>query len=258
MSRNKRRVTGPPVRLPVSDGGSTLVDAQTAEKLRGRRLHAVARGYVRLYRDGRPVYLHRFVCPAPADKQVDHRNGDKRDNRAANLRAVTCAENHRAHRLSRGRYPWRGVCVHHRKCTARVGASGTRRYRGVFVSPLIAAFARDDGARRLGWPPESLNFGGVIHRQDLLGFLKATNGMLFGVVFVRRRDGAVRRMLCRTGVTKSVTGAGLRFEPADRDLFSVYDVRKRQHRFIPLENVLCLTYNKKKYRVLTHGFTIAA
>jgi hypothetical protein len=37
--------------------------------------------------------------------------------------------------------------------------------------------------------------------------------------------------------------------PADYNLYSVFDVRRRQYRFLPLENVLCLTCNRKRYRV---------
>jgi len=249
---------GNAVRLPVSDGSTTLVDAETAEKLAGRTLHPHTGGYVVFQDNGTRAYLHRFVTGARPGQVVDHRNGDKRDNRAANLRVVTHADNIHGYRPPRGKYPWRGVAVNADRCLAGVGSSCTYRSRRRFRSPLVAAFCRDDAAHRRRWPCEGNNFPRVIMRRDLRGFLAATEGKLFSVTFVRRGDGAVRRMLCRTGVRKEVTGAGLRFAPADRNLFSVYDVQKRQYRFIPLENVLWLTCNHERYRVLTHPFTIAA
>jgi len=105
---------------------------------------------------------------------------------------------------------------------------------------------------------DGANFRGVIKRGDLRGFLQATGGRLFSVVFVRRSDGTSRRMVCRLGVTKDQKGQSLRFDPSDRDLLSVYDVQKRQYRFIPLENVLCVTYRGKRFRVLTRAFSVAA
>lgn len=41
----------------------------------------------------RTIYLHRLILSAPKGLEVDHINGDKRDNRRANLRLVTRAEN---------------------------------------------------------------------------------------------------------------------------------------------------------------------
>ncbi len=39
------------------------------------------------------IYLHRFLLGAPADLQVDHKNGDTLDNRKRNLELVTPSEN---------------------------------------------------------------------------------------------------------------------------------------------------------------------
>jgi hypothetical protein len=40
----------------------------------------------------RTVYLHRLVLGARPGQRVQHRNGDRRDNRRANLRFVTHSE----------------------------------------------------------------------------------------------------------------------------------------------------------------------
>ena len=258
MARKKRKHSNDVVRLPVSDGGTTLVDGDIAEKLAGSHLWPTGRGYVQVWRDGRTQSLHRVVCPCPPGKEVDHINGDKRDNRRCNLRAVTPSRNHINTTIVRASSGWRGVHLQGGGVCVHVRWHGLRWARGPFASRLIAACFRDDLARRVRGCSDGANFRGVIKRGDLRGFLQATGGRLFSVVFVRRADGKTRRMVCRLGVTKDQKGQSLRFDPSDRDLLSVYDVQKRQYRFIPLENVLCVTYRGKRFRVLTRAFSIAA
>lgn len=63
-------------------------------------------GYVTARLGGKKVYVHRVILGAMAGEEVDHINGDKRDNRRSNLRIVTHAQNHQ----NRDRHPDRGVC----------------------------------------------------------------------------------------------------------------------------------------------------
>ncbi|MFF2886678.1 HNH endonuclease [Paenibacillus sp. NPDC057967] len=58
----------------------------------GRRLSVTKRDNSFYVRIGR-AYLHRFLTNAPPGKEVDHRNHDTLDNRAANLRVCTGREN---------------------------------------------------------------------------------------------------------------------------------------------------------------------
>ena len=57
-------------------------------------------GHIAIRRDGRTRYLHRLVWehfngPIPTDKQIDHINGVRTDNRIENLRIVSPVENNR-------------------------------------------------------------------------------------------------------------------------------------------------------------------
>ena len=85
--------------LPVHGGLHTLVDRDVAEKLRGAPLYLACRrhgrgpGYIQLCRRGVHLYLHAFVLGRRPPLVIDHRSGNRLDNRRRNLRHVTRAVN---------------------------------------------------------------------------------------------------------------------------------------------------------------------
>jgi hypothetical protein len=79
--------------------------------------------------------------------------------------------------------------------------------------------------------------------------MKRTNGKLFSVSF-EKRDGTMRDMVCRTGVTKGVKGTGMAYEPEDCDLMTVYDVEREGYRMVPYNSLKKLRVNGKEYTVV--------
>jgi hypothetical protein len=73
------------------EGKFSLLDNVDFDRLSARKWYVDRKGYVRQSHTGKK--LHRLVLDAPPDKQVDHINGDKLDNRRANLRLCTNTEN---------------------------------------------------------------------------------------------------------------------------------------------------------------------
>ncbi len=61
---------------------------------------------------------------------------------------------------------------------------------------------------------------------------------IFSVTFIKRTDGTERKMVCRTGVRKGVTGGGAAYDPESKNLLTVFDMEKRAFRTIPCENVI--------------------
>lgn len=129
----------------------TTVDDADYAATAAHRWHRDARGYARRYEmapDGRKivVLVHRVLLGLePGDGlEADHINRDRLDNRRANLRVATRAENvlnRGPHRGSTSRY--RGVWweADKAKWRARGRLNGVRTSLGVFDDELAAATA---------------------------------------------------------------------------------------------------------------------
>lgn len=109
----------------------------------------------------------------------------------------------------------------------------------------------------------------TISEAEAVKLMKASKGKLFTVTFVKRsKPGVVRRMTCRLGVRKEVTGAGQSFDPAAHSLLTVFEFvtnpetsrgqRGRyvgggnlagQYRNIPFEGIVSLKTGGRFYRV---------
>lgn len=122
-------------------------------------------------RQQKTLYLHRFIMQRVTGRKlyfteiVDHVNGNRLDCRRNNLRVTTSQENNQ-NRKAIGETGFRGVSMHsieshqrQKKFRARIVHPTTRKriLIGYFQSAEEAAWAYDEKARELGFPPERLN-----------------------------------------------------------------------------------------------------
>jgi hypothetical protein len=109
----------------------------------------------------------------------------------------------------------------------------------------------------------------VIDKRTAESMIRQSNGKLFSVTFIKRTNGARRRMTARLGVKQGVTGAGKPFNERDHDLITVHefvtdptsierDERGRiksgvlvagQFRHVPVEGIRSLKIGGTEYEV---------
>ncbi|MBO4119859.1 HNH endonuclease [Cupriavidus gilardii] len=90
------------------------------------------------------LYVHGELPPA----QIDHVNGCRGDNRIANLRLCSGAENLRNRAMhAKNKSGYKGVSFKDKKWRASIGHGGRTRHLGLFDTPAEAAHAYDAAAR---------------------------------------------------------------------------------------------------------------
>ena len=118
------------------------------------------KGYWLICVDGKRYRAHRlawlYVYGSIPKHQIDHINQDKLDNRIANLREVTNAENHRNMGIPKNnKSGYRGVSFFktRSKWVARIRDGAVYRCLGYFDCPTTAAIAYHKKKLELGYHP---------------------------------------------------------------------------------------------------------
>ena len=88
-----------------------------------------------------------------------------------------------------------------------------------------------------------------IDTTNAVKLIRATQGKIFTVSFIKK-DGTLRKMNCRLGVTKHLKGGELAFDPKEYDLIPVFDLQKNAYRMINLDSLVEVTINGETFEVL--------
>lgn len=159
-------------------GGDTFIfddDDRALVESRSWRVLRAAPGYHYLAAGKGDVLLHRLIAGAGKGECVDHIDGDTLNNRRANLRVCSHAENMRNRRKSSSsRSAYKGVSRQSGMdaWVARIGGYKTgRTYLGTFREERDAALAYDAAAIKLYGDFARLNFPHLAssHRKTVAG-----------------------------------------------------------------------------------------
>ena len=88
----------------------------------------------------------------------------------------------------------------------------------------------------------------AISRKDLLKLIEDNKASIFSVVFLKK-DGTIRKMLCRFGVKKHLKGGKLAFNPLERSMLVVFDMQKEAYRMVNLETISHINMKGVEYYV---------
>lgn len=76
---------------------------------------------------------------------------------------------------------------------------------------------------------------------------RLAGGTFFTATFVKRTDGALRKMNCRLEVKKDLKGGSQGFDPKKQDLLTVWDRGNRAYRMINLAKLIDVTIKGTQY-----------
>ncbi len=142
-------------------GGAFLFDLADLPLIRRHTWHLGKRGYPATHTRRGTVVLHRLLFSEAGGMEIDHINGDKLDNRRANLRSCTHQQNgFNQKRRETNTSGYIGVSFAPRLgCfEAYIHHNGAKHHLGLYADPAAAARVRDCVARLLFGEYARLNF----------------------------------------------------------------------------------------------------
>jgi len=157
-------------RIPLTRGKYAIVDPEDYERLNKHKWHTnIGRNTcyaVRTaFKDGKRIHtkMHRVIINAPRHLLVDHINHNGLDNRKANLRTATIAQNNvnrASYKTKNSPSKYKGVYWSKRdkKWQVQICHNNKRKHIGQFDNEIQAAKAYDEAAKKYHKEFAVLNF----------------------------------------------------------------------------------------------------
>lgn len=77
---------------------------------------------------------------------------------------------------------------------------------------------------------------------ELIRKIVGNKGRIFSVTFIKK-DGSIRSMTCRLGVSKNIKGSGMRYNTESKDYLVVYSTQDKDYRIVNINTLLRIKAN---------------
>ncbi len=74
-----------------------------------------------------------------------------------------------------------------------------------------------------------------------------SDGRVFGVEFIKRSTGELRKISCRIGVKKHLKGGAKAYSSQEKRLLTVFDMSANGYRSIPVEGIRCVSVGGQSF-----------
>lgn len=139
-----------PEYVEVAVGNRTaIIDFDDLPLVQGHRWYINKGGYAFASIGGRNVTMHRLIMGVDPSKMMDHKDGNRLNNRRANLRFCTAQENARNRHVVAGRSRFKGVRRDRGMWRAAIRRDGKIIDLGFFTTERLAARAYDKAAKQV-------------------------------------------------------------------------------------------------------------
>lgn len=149
------------MQVPVGDTFA-VVDIDDFDLVSPHAWH-LAKGYARAFIAGSRVTMHQLIIGEHSSPEIDHKDGNKLNNRRANLRPCTSQQNAQNRHAVCGKSRFKGVRRDRGYWRAEIKKNGSKVHLGIFPSERLAARAYDKAALQL--------FGNFAKTNAALGLL---------------------------------------------------------------------------------------
>ena len=80
----------------------------------------------------------------------------------------------------------------------------------------------------------------MLKEKEVRELIKSNGNRIFSVSFLKK-DGTLRKMVCRVGVTKYLKGGELPYDPMEKGLLPVFDMVAQDYRMINLNTIISIS-----------------
>lgn len=137
-------------KIRLTNGPITLVDDKVYELIMQNKWYMSSSGYAVRQEKRKNIYMHRVILKAPEGLCVDHRNGDKLDNRKGNIRICTIKQNN----SNRVKTPtvtsprFKGARIKKGRWISFITINGNHKHLGNYSSEEEAAYKYNLAAKK--------------------------------------------------------------------------------------------------------------